>query len=1073
MASGRPETVTVVFTDLVGSTAWRTSVGELVADEQTAQLERASREVVTAAGGSVVKGTGDGVMATFASASVALDAAAALQHVARRSAVGGTAACLRVGVSTGEMVRQGEDWLGAAAIEASRLCADAEGGTVLVADITARLGRGRTDHGLRSIGRRTLRGFDQPIEVFELIPAATRPSALPAPLARAASVALVGRTAEQSQLDAKLKAVAAGATATILLVGEPGVGKTRLAAAAATIAAEHGLTVLHGRCDDGSAAPYQPFVEALAPWLDGLPDVALRRLAGDDGGLVANLWPELATRLPDAPRTGEPEAERWRLFEAITTILRSFDEPLLLVIDDLQWAEPSTRALLGHMVRRAVPSLAIVGTARRGGDLFSMLGDLDTGVTVDTVELAGLEAGDVTELVASHVGHRPPDELARHLWRQTDGNPFFLGALLDHLDHVTTIRDDGGTWATAAALGAVGVPHDVRAVVRRRLAVLGDGARQAIDVAAVCGLAFDEVTVRGVVGSGIDDNVEAIDEATAVGLVREEGTGRYAFVHALVRDTVIADLSGTRLARLHWRAGEELDRRPDRAAHLDEVAAHFAAAGELGDPAIVLRASLEAGDDAMARLAFEEAAGHFRTALATLDRLSADPDVRYRVLTSLGQALNALAESPAPDPVWLEAAAIAEAAEDPRRILDALVGYDLVVRLRDQGEVLARLLDTVLRLVGPGDSPLRARALAWRETPSRGAMRRAPDPRASDEAVSMARRTGDASALASTLKARMAVMDRGADAEAMLRDAEELATPGLRAEGGWLLTTRQVVRALLRLGRRAEADARLAENLLEAERSGLRMAIIGAVMTQSAIAIASGDFAAGKRMAAEAAGRPAGQLDALALAHAAQLLAIWYERGRTEPVIAALDQLERDDDGFTPWVAMLSSVLAETGQLDRSGIELRRVMPRLAHGFVPVFGGPVAVRYVAEACRRLDLRSSAEHWVAHVAPWTGTLLVAHMTIEGAADRSLGHLLATTGRLDEAIDAYAAGSELERRAGFPPLHARTGYWHARTLLERDGPGDREQAAALLDETIEIAERLGMRLLHQQAKDLSNR
>jgi class 3 adenylate cyclase len=142
----------VLFTDLVGSTAWRMRVGDAVADARMAELERASREVVESAGGSVVKGVGDGVMATFTSAVVAVDVAAALQGVAGRLGVCGSRACLRVGVSTGELVREGDDWLGSAAIEASRLCAEAKGGAVLVADVTARLSRGRTEHTMCSVG---------------------------------------------------------------------------------------------------------------------------------------------------------------------------------------------------------------------------------------------------------------------------------------------------------------------------------------------------------------------------------------------------------------------------------------------------------------------------------------------------------------------------------------------------------------------------------------------------------------------------------------------------------------------------------------------------------------------------------------------------------------------------------------------------------------------------------------------------------------------------------------------------------------------------------------------------------
>ena len=169
MGTVAPETVTVVFTDVVGSTAWRARVGDVVADVRTGELERASREVVTSSGGLVVKSLGDGVMATFSSAVAGLEAAAALQAVARRLRIGGEELCLRVGVSSGDMVREGDDWLGAAAIEASRLCAEADGGSVLVADATERLSRGRSDRVLRPAGGRVLRGFDVPIEVYELV----------------------------------------------------------------------------------------------------------------------------------------------------------------------------------------------------------------------------------------------------------------------------------------------------------------------------------------------------------------------------------------------------------------------------------------------------------------------------------------------------------------------------------------------------------------------------------------------------------------------------------------------------------------------------------------------------------------------------------------------------------------------------------------------------------------------------------------------------------------------------------------------------------------------------------------
>ena len=186
------------------------SVGDDVADVRIAELERASRHVVEASGGSVVKSVGDGVMATFGSAVAGLEAAAELQSLARRLPIGSAEQYLRVGVSTGDMVREGDDWLGAAAIEASRLCSAATGGSVLVTDATVRLSRGRTDCAVRSLGERILRGFEQPVEVYELVTVDDGVGPLPAALVSAASSPLVGRRVEleraASMLTASLEA---------------------------------------------------------------------------------------------------------------------------------------------------------------------------------------------------------------------------------------------------------------------------------------------------------------------------------------------------------------------------------------------------------------------------------------------------------------------------------------------------------------------------------------------------------------------------------------------------------------------------------------------------------------------------------------------------------------------------------------------------------------------------------------------------------------------------------------------------------------------------------------------------
>ena len=366
MATARPETKTVLFTDVVGSTAWRSAVGADVADTVTTEFERSSRRVVEAAGGVVVKGVGDGVMATFDSATAALESASGLRDLARRVEIGGVAGGLRVGLSSGDLVREGTDWFGAAAIEAARLCAEADGGTVLVADTTVALVRGRHRAQFRELGPRELRGFDEPIVVFALLDAQLSDPELPGPLARAGEPALIGRHNEQRRLRSEIDAVGRGASSTVLIVGEPGIGKSRLATAVATDAARQGFEVLFGRCDDGLGAPYQPVVEAFGRWFESKPPAELAPIAGLPA--LAALWPELPTRVAATvePLVGEPQAQRWRLFEDVSSLVRTIaaDSPILIVVDDLQWADPSTRSLLGHLVRLDIPGLLLLATVR-------------------------------------------------------------------------------------------------------------------------------------------------------------------------------------------------------------------------------------------------------------------------------------------------------------------------------------------------------------------------------------------------------------------------------------------------------------------------------------------------------------------------------------------------------------------------------------------------------------------------------------------------------------------------------------------------------------------------------------
>ena len=492
---------------------------------------------------------------------------------------------VRIAIHSGEVIARDNDYFGPAVNRAARLRALAAGGAVLLSGTTADLAADDLPDRARlvELGVHQLRDIDRPERVFgiaaEGISAPTVPVELTASLdpdrARASTPResghpigrsepeppwnglanepvdgpLVGRRTELAHASALLDRISTGGARTVIVAGEPGVGKTRLALAVASEAVARHMGVVYGHCDEGLNAPYQPFVEALGSWVAQ----HLERLSaalGPSAGTLVHLWPALTSRL-SAPTTinVDRETQQWRLFEAVSELVRSIstDHPLLLVFDDLHWADPSTTLMLTHLVRRRLPGTGVLATMRRPDvptAAWTVLGDLGTAHAIDVMELGGLDPEGVAEFVARHTaGRRPPDELVLRLHQQTDGNPFFLDALLIHLDDVAYLRRDDGEWLTTTELEAVGVPQRVRGVISRRMAGLSTASRRALDVAAVTGQVFEERIVRHVLGITPDDTLDALEEALDAGLVREQEAGRLSFAHALVRQAVLDGLS--------------------------------------------------------------------------------------------------------------------------------------------------------------------------------------------------------------------------------------------------------------------------------------------------------------------------------------------------------------------------------------------------------------------------------------------------------------------------------------------------------------------------------------------------
>ncbi|GAB1813763.1 hypothetical protein MUNTM_28020 [Mycobacterium sp. MUNTM1] len=620
--------VTFLLTDIEGSTAaW-----EADADAMAVALARHDElveQVVTSRGGRLVKtrGEGDATFSVFdrpsAGAAAAIELQDAITHEpwASRDPIR-----VRMALHTGEVELRDGDYFGRAVNRVARLRSLAEGGQILCSGATAELviDSLADDVILTDLGMRQLKNLARPEHVFELrletaaeqpdMPAPETPMERPNfPGVLVGPGPFVGRGRELEGLLAAWQTALAGGVRTVLIAGEPGVGKTRLAGEWSQQAYAQGAVVLYGRCDEDLGAPYQPFAEALRSLAPCVGADRLRGLRGVEALLA--LVPGLADVLPDltSPAHADPDTERYALFDAVVALLEiaSKSAPVVLILDDLHWAAKPTLLLLRHLLRFGDHArVQIVGTYRstdldRSHPLAAMLVDLHRDGTANRLTLAGLDEDDVTAYVAE-AGY-DDEELAHALASVTGGNPFFLIEALRHVD------ESGGVWDQST------LPQGVREAVSRSLSRLPTETNKALAAAAVVGSRFALELVEQVVGS---DLIDAFDEARQAGIVIEEPGGYYRFNHAIVRQSLLAELASVRRMRLHQRIAATLENLPGAEDELlAELAHHYFECAWAGNAAKAVFYCRRAADQAMARLAYEGAADLYHQALHALEEI--------------------------------------------------------------------------------------------------------------------------------------------------------------------------------------------------------------------------------------------------------------------------------------------------------------------------------------------------------------------------------------------------------------------------------------------------------------------
>jgi class 3 adenylate cyclase/tetratricopeptide (TPR) repeat protein len=1037
MAQVPSGTLTLLFSDLVGSTA----LGDRLGDETAQALRRAHdrllREQFERFAGRVVKGTGDGFFVSFASASQGVECALAIQQAISAQHAEGRYHELQVraGLHTGEPTIEGNDLFGSDVDLAKRVQEEAQGGQVVVSEVTRFLARHSPGLRFSDLGERTLKGFAEPWRLFEVRVPQDRP-------ARHHLTPFVGRHTEIASLRRQLEAAARGQGSLVLVAGEPGVGKTRLMTELGNEARDRGFKVLSGRAYDMEGVPpYLPFTEALAPYVQNRSAEELWQELGEAAPIVAKLLPELRQPAP-VQELGpvSPEAERYRLFEGVCDFLcATARDRLLLLLDDLHWADEPTLLLLEHLARRLseVP-LLVVGTYRDVEvDAQHQLTGLVTEMTRrrlgERLVMRPLGRTEATAFVEAALGRPPAHHVADVLYAHAEGNPFFIEELVRHLQEQGRDLSD-----PQAVVSDWALPESVRQVIGKRLARLSEEATQILTYSSVLGRDLLLPTVAAVTGQGEETLLDPLDEALAARLLQETQEG-YAFAHPLIQQTLYQDLSAPRRRHSHRRVGEALERfyGPSEGPHLAELAHHFGQALPGGDAEKAIDYAIRAGEWAMSKPAYEEAASHYRQAadIARKQGLAEHLARAAQGFSSGGMVVGVVDHS---------VIALLEEA------LDTLTETDSATR--------AGLLATLAEQLYFSDAP---------DAPQRRAT-------LSQEAVEMARRVGDPSTLAAALRSRRMALwriqqieDRTAVTAEMLRLAEHVGDEAMAWSGHFYGSI-----DLLELGDIGAAEKEIEAVTGLAEKSHNLRYLWFSALARAMLALLHGRFKEGEELAMQAlaAGQRAHAPDA-ALTSAAQIFLLRREQGRLGELEAAFKEYVQHYPAVPGLRCGLAYVHSDAGREREARHEFERLAENDFAALPEDAYRSISLTLLAEVSAFLADARRADVLYQLLLPYAGrNVVVNQVACVGAACRSLGVLAAATHRWEEAAGHFESALEMNERMGARPWFAETQRNYAEMLLARAGPGDQAHAQSLLAEACVTAEELGMNRLRERLSAL---
>ena len=895
---------------------------------------------------------------------------------------------------------------------------------------------------------------------------------------------IVGRLQEEGDLLSALDQATRGRGSVVLLVGEPGIGKTTLALGLSDAAGRRGMSTVWGTGGAFGEAPppYWHWVQVVRALAQGPGGAEL--LAGV-GGAVAWLTaiaPDIASELPqeELPRTAMGTGEgRFHIYDALAQLLgrAARSSGLVIVLDDLHLADEASLlalAFIAGMVRET--GVLILGTYREG-DLAPAGSEQEASPlaqlagTSRTIALAGLDFEHVARLIAARTEGEAPEALVERVHELTSGNPLFVSELLNLLEAQGSLAD------SQIAPEALALPKGISDAISQRLAPLPVRGRRALSVGAVIGSSFRAATLARAAGIPGAELLEHLDQAAQLGLVRPlaEPADGYAFSHGLVQATLYEALPRGRRCALHAAVGEALEHDYDVAAGagLAEVAYHFLAAAPAGDEEKAVAYARRAAERAVETFAYDQAITLYSRSLELVD--SSRGSERVSLLQALGEAQMRSGDTDAARATLQRAAEAARAYGDPAALARAALASNIWGLSFGVDEPLVRVAEEAVEQLEGGDSPgllacvkgQLAAAIYWS-----GDLERRE--RLADEALALARaeheRAGSIESarmlgyvLGRYLLARWG--PRSADRDFAVSDELLELARQIRDAELEILARNWRVSVLLETGSFAAVDQEISR--VEQMATELRQprAMVFLPLHHATRAGTAGRFEEAERLNTESMQIGLGVHGTVgALAGRAQLVCIRLQQGRLAELEGPVTAIANAHPAMVAWGCVRALILVQSARHAEAGAELERLLASGLDGIPKDNLHIVALAILAEVAAELGDQPRGDELRSWLEPYAGRWVVS----PGAAalwpvDRSLGRLATVAGAPERALEHIARARDQAARAGARPSIALAALDEARLLLAGGRPDDRQRVIALAGEARKLAQELGMGLV----------